>query len=73
MLLFESVNFIADHVIVDILYPTTPTAGGSLLWHVYICKADFSVTGINGTDDPLTASYDFQFDEEDYELIVDCE
>ena len=40
---------------------------------IYICKADFSVTGINGTDDPSTATYDFQFDEEDYELIVDCE
>ena len=27
MLLFEFVDFTADHVIVDILFPTTPTAG----------------------------------------------
>ena len=40
---------------------------------VYICKVDFNVTGINGTDDPTTATYDVQFAEEDYELIVDCE
>ena len=40
---------------------------------VYICKADFNVTGVNGTTDPATATYDGQFAEEDYELIVDCE
>ena len=40
---------------------------------VYECKAGFNVTGINGTNDPKTATYDFQFVEEDYELIVDCE
>ena len=40
---------------------------------VYICKADFNVTGVNGTNDPATATYDAQFVEEDYELIVDCE
>ena len=40
---------------------------------VYICKVDFNVTGVNGTDDPTTATYDVQFAEEDYELIVDCE
>ena len=40
---------------------------------VYICKADFNVTGVNGTNDPSTATYDAQFVEEDYELIVDCE
>ena len=40
---------------------------------VYICKVDFNVTGINGTDDPATATYDVQFAEEDFELIVDCE
>ena len=39
---------------------------------VYICKADFNVTGVNGTDDPSTATYDVQFAEVDYELIVDC-
>ena len=40
---------------------------------VYICKADFNVTGINGSNDPSTATHDGQFAEEDYELIVDCE
>ena len=40
---------------------------------VYMCKADFNVTGVNGTDDPVTATYDAQFTTEDYELIVDCE
>ena len=39
---------------------------------VYICKSDFNVTGINGSNDSATATYDFQFAEEDYELIVDC-
>ena len=39
----------------------------------YICEADFNVTGVNGTDDPVTATYDAQFTTEDYELIVDCE
>ena len=40
---------------------------------VYICKGDFNVTGVNGTNDLTTATYDGQFVEEDYELIVDCE
>ena len=40
---------------------------------IYICKADFNVTGVNGTDDTATATYDGQMAEEDYELIVDCE
>ena len=40
---------------------------------VYICIADFNVTGINGTNDSSTATYDTQFAEEDYELIADCE
>ena len=40
---------------------------------VYICKANFNVTGVNGTDNPPTATYDGQFAEEDYELIVHCE
>ena len=40
---------------------------------VYICKVHFNVTGINGTDDPTTATYDVQLAEEDFELIVDCE
>ena len=40
---------------------------------LYICKADFNVTGVNGTDDPATATYDRLFAEEDYKLIVNCE
>ena len=40
---------------------------------VYICKADFNVTGVNGTNDPATATYDAQLGNEDYELIVHCE
>ena len=40
---------------------------------VYICKADFNVTGVNGTNDPATATYDAQLENEDYELIIDCE
>ena len=40
---------------------------------VYTCIADFNVTGVNGTDDPSTATYDAQTKEQDYELIVDCE
>ena len=39
---------------------------------VYGCKADFNVTGINGTNDPKTATYDGQWTNEDSELIVDC-
>ena len=40
---------------------------------IYICKVYFNVTGVNGTNDPSTATYDAQFVEEDYELIIDCE
>ena len=39
----------------------------------YMCIADFNVTGINGTDDPSTGTYDFQFAEEVYKLSIDCE
>ena len=39
----------------------------------YICTADFNVTGVNGTNDPSTATYDFQFAEEVYKLSIDCE
>ena len=39
---------------------------------VYICKADFNVTGVHGTNDPTTATYDAQFVEEEFELIVQC-
>ena len=38
----------------------------------YICEADFNVTGVNGTDDPATATYDFQSRKQVYELIVEC-
>ena len=40
---------------------------------VYICIPYFNVTGVNGTNDPSTATYDAQSREQDYELIVDCE
>ena len=38
----------------------------------YICTSDFNVTGVNGTNDPSTATYDAQSAKEDYELIVYC-
>ena len=40
---------------------------------VYICKADFNMTGVNRNDDPVTATYDAQSKKQKYELIVDCE
>ena len=40
---------------------------------VYICKFDFNVTGVNGANDPATATHDGQFAENDFELIVNCE
>ena len=40
---------------------------------VYMCKADFNVTGVKGTDDAATATYDRKFAEEDYELNVNGE
>ena len=40
---------------------------------VYICKANFNMTGVNGNDDPVTATYDAQSKIQEYELIVDCE
>ena len=39
----------------------------------YTCEAEFNVTGVNGTNDSATATYDAQSREQDYELIVDCE
>ena len=70
---------------INILYTvTTDDTGSETNWTiilepvkfedrgVYICKADFNVTGVNGTNDPATATYDAQFVEEDYELIVGC-
>ena len=39
----------------------------------YICESDFNVTGINGTNDAETATYDAQSSEQEHELIVDCE
>ena len=71
---------------INILYTfTTEETGSETNWTillepvrfedrgVYICKADFNVTGVNGTDDPLTATYDAQSREQEFELIVDCE
>ena len=40
---------------------------------VYICIADFNVTGVNGVEDPKTGTYDIRSGQQDYELIVDCE
>ena len=39
---------------------------------VYRCMAKFNVTGVNGTIDPTTATYDVQSTVEDFELIVNC-
>ena len=39
---------------------------------VYICESDFNVTGVKGSNDPATATYDTQSREQDYILIVDC-
>ena len=39
---------------------------------VYRCIAEFNVTGVNGTIDPTTATYDAQSTVEDYELTVNC-
>ena len=38
----------------------------------YRCIAEFNVTGVNGTIDPTTATYDAQSTVEDFELIVNC-
>ena len=38
---------------------------------VYICKADFNMTGVNGINDPVTATYDAQSKKQEYDLIVD--
>ena len=40
---------------------------------VYICKANFNMSGVNGNDDLVTATYDAQSKKQEYELIVDCE
>ena len=68
---------------INVLYTvTTDDTGSETIWTiilesvrfedrgVYICNADFNVTGIN---DPATATYDAQSRKQDYELIVDCE
>ena len=39
---------------------------------VYKCTAEFNVTGVNGTNDPTTATYDAQSTVEVFELIVKC-
>ena len=81
------VNITDIYLLQDIKIPytiTTDDTGSETNWTiilqpvrfedrgVYTCKAEFNVTGIYGTNDPKTASYDAQFTTEDYELIVDC-
>ena len=39
---------------------------------MYTCMAEFNVTGFNNTDDPSTATYDYQEDSDTFNLIVDC-
>ena len=39
---------------------------------MYTCMAEFNVTGFNNTNDPSTATYDYQEDSDTFTLIVDC-
>ena len=39
---------------------------------MYTCMAEFNVTGLNGTDDPNTATYDFQECYDTFNLTVEC-
>ena len=39
---------------------------------IYACIAEFNVTGFNNTNDPSTATYDYQEDSDTFNLIVDC-
>ena len=39
---------------------------------IYTCMAEFNVTGFNNTDDPSTATYDYQEANDTFTLIVDC-
>ena len=39
---------------------------------MYTCMAEFNVTGFNNTDDPSTATYDYQEASDSFTLIVDC-
>ena len=39
---------------------------------VYRCIAEFNVTGVNGTIDPTTATYDAQSAVKEFELILNC-
>ncbi|XP_019851151.1 PREDICTED: protein sidekick-1-like [Amphimedon queenslandica] len=38
---------------------------------MYTCMAEFNVTGFNNTNDPSTATYDYQEDSDVFNLIVD--
>ena len=81
-------NFTDMYLVQDINIPyivTTDDTGSETNWTVilepvrfedrgaYICEADFNVTGVNGINDPATATYDTQSSEQEHELIVDCE
>ena len=39
---------------------------------LYTCMAEFNVTGFNNTNDPSTATYDYQEASDTFNLIVDC-
>ena len=39
---------------------------------MYTCMAEFNVTGFNNTDDPSTATYDYQEANDVFNLTVDC-
>ena len=39
---------------------------------VYRCRAEFNVTGVNGSIDPTTATYDTHSTVKELELIVNC-
>ena len=39
---------------------------------MYTCLAEFNVTGFNNTDDPSTATYDYQEASDVFTLTVDC-
>ena len=39
---------------------------------VYRCRAEFNVTGVNGSIDPTTATYDTHSTVKEFELIVNC-
>ena len=41
---------------------------------IYVYDVEYNVTGVNGTNDPATATYDFdEIMDRSYTLTVDCE